>query len=435
MTTEQRNAALTRKRWIVLLASCIANLCIGSLYAWSVFSGPMAEHLNALHKTALTAADLAIVFSIANGDAFITMIAGGALDRKIGSRMVIFIGVMVFGLGFIVSGLATNVAVLVLGFSILCGLANGFAYVCIISNTVKFFPDKKGLAGGLITASFGISSVIIPPIADVLNRSVGVTRAFIIFGVVILSLGVFCNFLIQNCPDDFEPVGWKKKEGGEEQSLAEDKNAGQMLRTPVFYVMLGMLFIASTLGLMTISEASSAAQSMIGMSTSSAALIVSVLALFNTAGRIVCGWISDKIGRINTLCGAFIIAIVALALIYLSEAGKSTVMFAVGICIIGFFYGAFMGVYPGFTSDQFGVKYSSLNYGIMFIGFSSGGLVGPMIMQAVFNGTGSYRSAFLIGIVFSAVGLTLTFLYRIMVRKNTEEKIISSGELRSECSN
>ena len=143
MTVQERNTYLTRRRWIILAASCIANLCIGAIYAWSVFAGPMAEHLNALNGTAKTAADLAIVFSVANGDAFITMIAGGYLDEKIGSRWVIFIGVAVFGLGFIVSGLARNVWMLILGFSILCGLANGFAYVCTISNSVKFFPDKN----------------------------------------------------------------------------------------------------------------------------------------------------------------------------------------------------------------------------------------------------------------------------------------------------
>ena len=408
---------LTKRRWIVLLASCIANLCIGAIYAWSVFAGPMAEHLNSIHGTAMTAASLAIVFSVANGDAFITMIAGGYLDRKIGSKWVIFIGVLVFGLGFIVSGLAKNVLTLVIGFSILCGLANGFAYVCTISNSVKFFPDKKGLVGGISTASFGISSVIIPPIADALNRSVGVTKAFIIFGVVIIALAFVSMLLIQNCPDDFIPDGWTPSRKQQEGSGTEDKTAGQMLKTPVFYVMLGMLFIGSSLGLMMISEASPIAQTMIGMNTTSAALVVSILALFNTAGRIVAGWISDKIGRINTLTAVFVLAAAALLLMYLSGANQNAVLFCIGICLIGLCYGSFMGVYPGFTSDQFGVKHSSLNYGIMFIGFSAAGFVGPMIMQAIFNGQGTYRPAFLIALIFAAAGLALAFVYRAMRKK------------------
>ena len=417
MTIQERNAALTKRRWLVLFACCVANLCIGAIYAWSVFAGPMAEHLNGLHGTAMTAADLAIVFSVANGDAFITTISGGWFDNKIGSRKVILIGTLVFGLGFIVSGLATNVFILIVGFSLMCGLGNGFAYVCTISTAVKFFPDKKGLAGGISTASFGISSVIIPPIANVFNEAFGVCLAFIIFGVIIVVLAVLCSLLITTCPDDFVPTGWTPPELSGEVSRVEDKNAKQMLSSGVFYVMLIMLTVGCTLGLMTISEASSVAQTMIGMSTGTAALVVSALALFNTGGRIICGWISDRIGRINTLIAAFVLAIAALTLLYLSGGNKSAVMFCIGICMIGLCYGAFMGVYPGFTSDQFGVKYSSLNYGIMFIGFSAGGIIGPMPMPAMFNGTGSYRPAFLVSMAFAVVGLILAFIYRPLSRR------------------
>ena len=419
MSIQERNTFLTKRRWIVLIASCVANLCIGAIYAWSVFAGPMAEHLNALNGTAKTAADLAIVFSIANGDAFITMIAGGYLDEKIGSKWVIFIGVAVFGLGFVVSGLARNVFMLILGFSILCGLANGFAYVCTISNSVKFFPDKKGLVGGISTASFGISSVIIPPIADVLNRTFGVTWAFIIFGVVIIALAFVSSIFIINCPADFVPDGWKPTETEICGSGVKDMKAKEMLHTPIFYVMLGMLFIGCVLGLMMISEASSIAQSMIGMTTTAAALVVSILALFNTFGRIIAGWISDKIGRINTLTGVFVVGAVSLLLMYMSGGTKNAVLFCMGICLIGLCYGSFMGVYPGFTSDQFGVKYSSLNYGIMFIGFSAAGFVGPMIMQAIFSSRSSYRPAFLVALVFAAAGFVISFVYRGM-RKRQE---------------
>lgn len=419
MSIEERNVYLTKRRWIVLAACCVANLCIGAIYAWSVFAGPMAEHLNSLHGTALTAADLAIVFSIANGDAFITTISGGYFDNKIGSRKVILTGTVVFGLGFIVSGLASNVFLLIVGFSLMCGLGNGFAYVCTISTAVKFFPDKKGLAGGISTAVFGISSVIIPPIADALNNSVGVCLAFIIFGAVIVVLAVLCSLLIINCPDDFVPTGWTPPAESLRLSSAEDKTAKQMLSTPVFYVMLGMLTIGSTLGLMTISEASAAAQSMVGMTASAAALVVSALALFNTGGRIIAGWISDRIGRINTLAGVFVLAVAALWLLYASGGDGSAAMFCTGICLVGLCYGAFMGVYPGFTSDQFGMKYSSLNYGIMFIGFSAGGIIGPLLMQGMFNSRGTYRPAFLVAAAFAAAGFALTFVYRALARRTS----------------
>lgn len=190
-----------------------------------------------------------------------------------------------------------------------------------------------------------------------------------------------------------------------------------MLATPVFYVMLVMLFFGALFGMMVISQASSIAQKMLTMTAASAAVVVSVLALFNTFGRIAAGYISDRIGCINTLTSVFVLAIIALALLYVSGGNQSVAMFYVGICMIGVCFGAFMGVYPSFTASQFGSKNSSVNYGIMFIGFSAAGIAGPMIASNVFKSTGSYRQAFLIAAVLAIIGLALAFLYRVMDRK------------------
>ncbi len=347
--------ALTQRRWLVLLSSCLINLCIGALYVWSVFSGPMAEHLNELNGTTLTAASLAIVFSIGNGDGFITLIAGGAIQRKFGPRIVVFAGGILFGLGYIICGLASSVGTLILGYGIVSGLAMGLAYGCTISNSVKFFPDKAGLIGGIATASYGISSVIIPPIANMLINLVGVCKSFIIFGIfVVVVVGIFSQFILP-CPDGVVPDGSTPPTAAKGGAAVPDKDWRGMLRTPVFYVMIVMLFFGAVFGMMSISQASNVAQTMIQMTAAAAAVVVSVLALFNTFGRIVAGYISDRIGCINTLTGVFVLAIVALLMLYLSGAGIA-VLFYVGICMIGLCFGAFMGVYPAFTASQFGSK-------------------------------------------------------------------------------
>ena len=120
---------------MVLIASCVINLCIGVLYTWSVFAGPMAEYIAQTTGITLTAADLSIVFSVGNSTGFITMIGGGFLNQKIGPRWVIFTGGVLFGLGFVICGLSNSIGMLVVGY---------------------------GLFRGLATASYGISSVIIP---------------------------------------------------------------------------------------------------------------------------------------------------------------------------------------------------------------------------------------------------------------------------------
>ena len=281
---------------------------------------------------------------------------------------------------------------------------------------MKFFPDKRGLIGGIATASYGISSVIIPPIANALIDSMGVNTSFIIFGVAtVVIVGVF-SFMVEKCPVDFAPVGWNPPEvaATETKTVAvPDKDWKGMLSAPIFYIMIIMLFFGANFGMMAISQASNIAQNMVAMTAANAAIVVSVLALFNAFGRVVAGSLSDKIGRINTLTLVFVVAIVALILLF--NCGTGTVLlFYIGICLIGVCFGAFMGIYPGFTADNFGTKNSSVNYGIMFIGFSAAGLIGPQIMSNIYKATGAYQMAFIVAAVMAVVGLALSFLYRVV---------------------
>ena len=416
MTSEERKR-LTKRRWLVLISSCLINLCIGALYAWSVFAGPMAEHLTAVTGAVFTSADLAIVFSIGNSTGFVTMITGGFLNQKFGPKWVILTGGVLFGAGFIICGFAQSVGTLILGYGIFSGLAMGLAYGCTISNSVKFFPDKAGLAGGIATASYGISSVLIPPVATAMIDGMGVSRAFMVLGIVIVVVVVVFSQFIIKCPDDFVPEGWTPKQKSESSGAAavEDKDWKGMLSSPVFYVMIIMLFFGAVLGMMIISQASGIAQDMAGMNAASAALVVSVLALFNTFGRILAGYVSDRIGCINTLAGVFVIAAAAMGMLYLNP---GTAAFCIGICLVGVCFGAFMGTYPSFTAGQFGRKYSSVNYGIMFIGFNAAGLVGPIIFSKIYQSTGSYAPAFITAMAFAVIGLVLSFVYRPLARRS-----------------
>jgi len=419
MSIEERNRILTKKRWLVLAACCAANLALGAFFVWSVFAGPMAERLNALHGTSLSAADLAIVFSLGNGVGVISMVAGGATEKKLGSRRVILIGTALYGLGFIICGLANSVAILMLGFSIVGGLANGFAYVCTVNTPVQFFPDRKGFAGGLSTACYGISAIIMPPIADAVNRSMGVSWSFIIFGIAIIAIAALSCIFIIDCPEDFVPVGWEPSSANVIVSSGQDKSPSQLLRDPVFYVMTGLFFSGCGLGLMMISETASIARSMIGMTSAAAALAVSVLSLFNTFGRVAAGWTSDRIGRVNTLTLELGLAAIGLVLMYISGGNQSVALFCVGICLVGLCYGAFIAVYPGFSNDQFGKSYSSINFALMYIGNALSGFAGQILMQRIYSSHNSYRPAFIFAQGFVIIGFALCFVYKTMTAKKT----------------
>jgi OFA family oxalate/formate antiporter-like MFS transporter len=409
----------SKKRWLILIASCFINLCIGSMYAWSVFSAPMAEYLSQLNGIHLTPANLSIVFVVANSIGPITMISGGKINDKFGPRFVIFVGGLMFGGGMFLSGYATHLDHLILSYGILTGLGLGMVYGATISTSIKFFPDKRGFVGGVTTALFGISSVIIPPIAAMITKEMGVISSFKIIGMAFTLIVCVSAFFIDKCPDGFKPHGWQPPVANR-STAGVNKDWKAMLQTPSFYILITLLTCGAVAGLMCIALASPLAQKMIGMSTAAATAAVSTLALFNVLGRISAGIISDKIGRINTLALACLLSIVGLYLLYISGEGDIET-FYVGISIIGASFGSFMGVFPGFTADQFGAKNNSVNFGIMFSGFAVAGYAGPTIMTLIFNATSSYKGAFLIGIGFSVAGLVLTYVYRLANKKFSAE--------------
>ena len=400
-------AKWSKKRWIILVVSCLINLCIGCMYAWSSLSAPMAAELKA---------DLSSVFSIANGLSFITMIIGGIWNDKKGPRYVMLTGSLMFTAGMFFSGFAQNVTHLILSFGLLVGLGNSFIYGCTISNTIKFFPDKRGMVGGLTTASYGISSVIIAPLADWICSLAGPRATFMILGVVFGTIVIAGSFVMQRCPAGYLPAGYVPPVPVNAKKV-EDKTPLQMLKMPVFYVMLIMLTCGGTFGLMIISNAKGLALNMTGVAMSTATLFVSVLCLFNTAGRLVAGTLSDKLGRINTLTAAMAMALVGLAILYVCGLTGSVALLAIGLMVIGVCFGTFMGVFPGFCTDQFGTKYNTVNYGIMWIGFSTAGIVGPMVLASIYAKVGSYQGAFLIAIGIAVVGLICSIIYRKMVKK------------------
>lgn len=401
--SKEERKILTTKRWRILAVSCLINLCIGSMYAWSVLAAPMADELQV--------ASLAIVFSIANAVGFITMIIGGLLNDKYGPRWVMFTGGIMFGVGMFTCGFAHSVNNLIFSYGILLGLGLSLVYGCTISNTIKFFPDKRGLVGGMTTAFYGISSVIFAPIANILNSTFGVRTSFKILGAVFLVVICAGSLYMEKCPAGFVPEGYVAPESSA-KGKSQDMTPKEMLSTPVFYVMLVMLTCGGVFGMMVISTARTLATDMAGVSVATASLLVSVLCLFNTAGRLVAGSLSDKLGRINTLTGAMVIALAGLFTLYITDVTGSATLLTLGLILVGICFGTFMGVFPGFCTDQFGTRNNTVNYGIMWIGFSIAGLLGPTILTKVHESTGQYRMAFVIAMCIAVVGLVLSFVYR-----------------------
>ena len=345
-------------------------------------------------------ASLAIVFTIANSVGPITMISGGFINDKLGPKGILLVGGLLFGAGMICSGFAKSVGMLIVTYGLGVGLGVGMIYGVTVSNTVKFFPDKGGFAGGMITACYGASSIIIPPIANALAEAYHVTTAFKAIGIVMMVIICASAFVIKPCPADFHVAGVAKKATAVQ---GRDYTAREMLGQSDCYLMLLTLTCGAFAGMMVISQASQIAQKMMGMTQAAAAVVVSVIALFNALGRLASGSLSDKIGATGTLRITFAASLVASVVLFFCKEGGA-VLFYICLAVIGFSFGSIMGIYPGFTAQRFGRKNNSVNYGIMFIGFALAGMLGPMVMNAIFGATGRYQPAFLASAALAVVG-------------------------------
>ena len=393
----------TINRWVVLIASTSILLCTGAIYAFSVFAEPLSLAKN------WSKADVMIAFSINAAVGPIPMILGGFLTDKGLAIWSSVIGGLLFGLGFFLSGFVTSPIMLYVTYGLLSGFGQGLAYSGCLSNTIRFFPDKKGLASGIITAGMGGASIIAAPIGHHLIENYGVLHAFQTLGCSYLIVVVVASVFIKVAPVNYQPEGWTPASIQQGKAII-NKNWLEMLKTPYFYLIFFMLGTGAFSGLMIASNASGIGQQMFGLTAGIASFYVSLYSLSNCAGRVVWGTVSDKLGRNKTLNIIFLVIIFAfIAFLYI----PSQIGFAIGIIALGLCFGGVMGVFPPMVMENYGPVNQGVNYGVIFIGYSSAAFFAPKVTADILaNNGGSYTYAFYIAISVAFVGLILNIIYK-----------------------
>ncbi len=408
---------LTQQRWRLLAVSCLINLFAGSIYAWSVFGSALAARLTDLTGAAVTGADLALAFGIANGLGPVPMIFGGAVNDRFGPRFVIMAGGLLMGLGLFLTGSVETPAGVVLSYGLFFGLGLGLVYGCTINNTMKFFPDRRGLVGGLTTAAYGISSVLVPPVASLLIAKTGVSSALQIFGVLFGVVIVTGGFLSMRCPPGFVPDGWTPPAGRAAGGV--ERNWRAMLASSEFPPMIVLLMCGAIAAMMVIAHVFTIARDQMAWSAAEASAAVSIIALANTFGRIFAGSLSDRLGRLPALSLGLFLSLTGLAA--LATAGpEAGALFYAGLVAVGLSFGSFMGVFPGYTAEVFGSRHNSVNFGIMFAGFSAAGIAGPLLMGSLRAAGFDYPVCYLAGGLISAAGFLSILRLRSLRRRLSE---------------
>lgn len=361
-------------RWLVVLGAIIIQINLGAVYAWSLFNQPL------MNKFGWAREDVVITFSITIATFALTTIFAGRLQDQIGPRWVATAGGLLLGIGLILSSYATSLFQLYFFYGVIGGIGIGMTYVCPLSACVKWFPDKRGFISGVAVAGFGLGGLIYKPIIGQLIDSFGVSESFLFLGIIYLSLVVAGAQLLKNPPavEHASPVTKNKLNSSINTVQFSPR---QMFRTYQFYLLWFMFLFGSVSGLMVISFAVDIGVDLVKLDVEKAGNAVMVIALFNAAGRIILGKISDYLGRKNTLI--MIYGITAVIMFYMSVGMINYPMFLLSVSLIGFCFGGFLALFPSVTADYYGVRNIGSNYGFMYQAYGISAFAGPIIVKLI----------------------------------------------------
>jgi OFA family oxalate/formate antiporter-like MFS transporter len=405
-TTDDRRLYMSRMKlstgWIVTFAGLGVNLMLGVLYAWGVKSAALIDQLG------WTATQTQIPYMVACAVFALSMAPGGRLQDKYGPKPVIMVSAVLAGIGFISSGRLLTPMGLAVFYGIVFGVGMGMGYAAPTPAAVKWFsPRQRGLISGIVVSGFGLAPLYIAPLTNHLLARYGLQGTFNVLGVSFFVLIMVLAQFIRNPPADhhISSVDVSKVEASH-QTVKTEYEWYDAIRTPQFKQLWLMFAFGTFAGLLIIGQMSKIGLEQAGIRN--ATILVSVYAIFNCTGRILCGIISDKFGRMRTLFVMFAIQVLVYAIFsFLQTPGPMIV----GVATVGFTFGGMLTLFPATTAD-FGIRNFGVNYGLMITAWGIGGVFGPLLGGIVRDLTGAYGISYVVSGFLSAAGAILTLLIR-----------------------
>jgi len=389
------------ERWLVALGGTLLMACLGTVYAWSVFTQPLEAAFG------WSSAETTLAFSIAILFLGVGAVAGGRLQDRTGPRPVALAGALLWAAGNLLAGLGTarlGAPWLYLSYGIVGGLGLGLGYVTPVAAVTKWFPDRRGVGSGVVVMGFGLGAFLyahllrsLPAFAAASRRAAevmaGGTRApapgladpvlaaFVASGVAFAVLGGAGAALLRDPP---------AAQAGADAAGPQDYPPLRMVRTPQFWAAFAMLFLNVAAGILFISNAVPIMRELTGAAPAAAAAAYGTIALANALGRFAWGAVSDRVGRRAAFALIYLVQVaVFLAVGRLHEVWAVAGLFAVVLLC----YGGGFGVMPSLVADWFGTRHLGANYGYVLLAWAAAGLAGPGFVAWVKDHTGSYAGA------------------------------------------
>jgi MFS family permease len=377
--------AATFNRWFIPIGAVAVHICIGSVYAWSTLNRPIQALFPAepwwfsppytTFTTALVLLGLSAAF-------------GGPWVERRGPRAAATASAMFFGIGLVIggAGLALKQSVLVfLGMGVIGGIGCGLGYIAPVSTLVKWFPDRRGMATGMAIMGFGGGAFLASSSNVYLIGLFGVAKTIMLLGGAYLIVMLAGAMILRRPPDGWKPEGWTASAVTNRMISRRSVSRNQALSTTQFYVLWAILFINVTAGIGILAQASPMLQDMFSKTAAEAALIVSLMSVFNAGGRFLWASGSDYIGRRNTYSLFFVVQFGLFLLIPRLAAGGNWPLFLVSLFTVLTMYGGGFATIPAFLADIFGPENVGAIHGATLTAWSAAAVVGPVIITELSN--------------------------------------------------
>ncbi len=410
-------SAATNARWMQLLLGFIVMMTISSpQYVWTLFVPAFQTTTGSILSQVQWTITILIVLQT-----WLSPLQGYLVD-KLGPKVLIGLGAVMSGAGWIASAYISNLMGLYLTYGFLCGIGTGIVYIGIIGLMVRWFPERRGFATGVVAAGYGFGAILTTfPIDDMLKAS-GYQRTLIVFGAIFAVIGL-TGALMLRAPREGEVTTRSVLRGA---VGTRSYSPGEMLKTPVFWLMFAMMSMMSTGGLMVITQFTSFARSfgidakttvvILGMTLAAIPTALTFDRITNGLTRPFFGWVSDHIGRENTMGIAFILEGIAIYLMLQYRTDPFLLVLLSGLVFFG--WGEIFSLFPSTLTDTFGTGYATTNYGFLYMAQGVGSILGAPVAAMIYEASGSWMPVF--GLVIGMdilTGLLALFVLKYVRRR------------------
>ena len=376
---------MTPNRWRIPIGAVAVHICIGSVYAWSTFNRPIQALFPDLPwwfsppYTTFTTALVLLGLSAAFG--------GPWVERR-GPRVAATAAAIFFGAGLLIGGVGLSMrqpVIVFAGMGVIGGIGCGLGYISPVSTLVKWFPDRRGMATGMAIMGFGGGAFLAGYLNVFLMDRIGVANTVMTLGAAYLVVMLIGSRLLERPPAGWRPAGWTPPANRNAMIADRSVTRDEAIRAPQFYLLWGILFINVTAGIGILAQASPMMQDMFNRTPLDAAAVVSLISIFNAAGRFAWASASDYIGRRHTYTIFFVAQFIIFLLIPGLASSGNWIVFEIALFTVFTMYGGGFSTIPAFLADIFGPENVGAIHGALLTAWSCAAVAGPVIITELSN--------------------------------------------------